>query len=375
MDITSSAVDRIGIVHADFWRGRRVFLTGHTGFKGGWLSLWLQRLGARVHGYALAPETQPSLFERARVAEVLAQSTIADVRDTAALASALQQAQPEVVIHMAAQPLVRESYADPVGTYATNVMGTVHLLEAVRCAPSVRAVLVVTTDKCYENREWVWGYRESDALGGFDPYSSSKGCAELVTAAYRQSFFNPARHAEHGVAVASARAGNAIGGGDWSADRLLPDVFRAIQAGQSVEIRNPLATRPWQHVLEPLRGYITLAEKLVEAGPGHAEAFNFGPRSTDAWSVGRVADAVCQRWGGGACWQHDAATHPHEARSLVLDIAKADRMLGWRPVLDIRQALDLTVDWARAVNAGADARDTTLDQIQRYENLMATAHE
>jgi CDP-glucose 4,6-dehydratase len=363
------------IVHSDFWRGRRVFLTGHTGFKGGWLSLWLQRLGARVHGYALAPETQPSLFERARVAEVLAQSTIADVRDTAALASALQQAQPEVVIHMAAQPLVRESYADPVGTYATNVMGTVHLLEAVRCAPSVRAVLVVTTDKCYENREWVWGYRESDALGGFDPYSSSKGCAELVTAAYRQSFFNPARHAEHGVAVASARAGNAIGGGDWSADRLLPDVFRAIQAGQSVAIRNPLATRPWQHVLEPLRGYITLAEKLVEAGPGHAEAFNFGPRSTDAWSVGRVADAVCQRWGGGACWQHDAATHPHEARSLVLDIAKADRMLGWRPVLDIRQALDLTVDWARAVNAGADARDTTLDQIQRYENLMATAHE
>ena len=375
MGLRSGTLEGLGVVDAAFWKGRRVFLTGHTGFKGGWLALWLQRLGARVYGYSLAPNTQPGLYEQARVAEALVHSTIADIRDASTLVAAMQQAQPEVVVHMAAQPLVRESYADPAGTYATNVMGTVNLLEAVRHVPSVRAVVVVTTDKCYENREWVWGYRESDAMGGYDPYSSSKGCAELVTAAYRQSFFNPGRYAEHGVAVASARAGNVIGGGDWSADRLLPDIFRAIEAGRPVEIRNPLATRPWQHVLEPLRGYLTLAQRLCEDGPRFAEAFNFGPNAQDAWPVGRVVDAVCQRWGAGAAWQHDAKTHPHEARALTLDIAKADTMLGWRPLLDIRRALDSTVDWARAVSTGADARAATLAQIEQYETLLAAQDE
>jgi CDP-glucose 4,6-dehydratase len=358
-----------------FWQGRRVFLTGHTGFKGSWMSLWLTEMGAKVSGFALAPDTNPSLFSQARVAGAVLRSTIGDIRDSAAVMAAVVEAEPEVVIHMAAQPLVRASYLDPVGTYSTNVMGTVHLLEAVRAVSSVKAVVVVTTDKCYENREWVWGYRESDAMGGYDPYSSSKGCAELVTAAYRQSFFNGVHHDEHGVSVASARAGNVIGGGDYSQDRLLPDIIRAIQSGHHAEIRNPMATRPWQHVLEPLRGYLRLAQCLVEQGPQCGEAFNFGPQAQDAWSVGRVADQVCRLWGTPAAWRHDSAAHPHEARALSLDISKVDIMLGWRPLLDVKAALAMTVDWAQAVHNGADARATSLAQIKHYETLMASAHE
>jgi CDP-glucose 4,6-dehydratase len=269
------AVEDVGLspvsVNTSFWRGKRVLLTGHTGFKGSWLSLWLQQLDAQVQGFALEPPSQPSLFEQARVAEGMA-STIGDIRDFVALHASLQAFRPEVVIHMAAQPLVRQSYAQPVETYATNVMGTVHLLEAVRQTPGIRAVVVVTTDKCYENREWAWGYREVEPMGGHDPYSNSKGCAELVTSAYRASFL-----ANAGVAVGSARAGNVIGGGDWASDRLIPDFFRAAQGGHALEVRFPDATRPWQHVLEPVSGYLTLAERLVTHGQAFAEPWNFGP--------------------------------------------------------------------------------------------------
>ena len=357
MGLWPSTVEGVGIVQADFWQGRRVFLTGHTGFKGSWLALWLRRLGARVYGYALAPDTQPSLYEQARVAEALAHSTIADVRDGAALASALHQAQPEVLIHMAAQALVRESYADPVGTYATNVMGTVHLLEAVRQVPSVRAVVVVTTDKCYENREWVWGYREHEAMGGHDPYSSSKGCAELVAAAYRRSFNLP---------LASARAGNVIGGGDWSADRLVPDILKALAAGSPVEIRNPSATRPWQHVLEPLRGYLMLAERVFQQPGEFADGWNFGPRDEDCQPVAAVVSAVVGAWGGDASWRAQPGAHPHEAGYLKLDSSKAHARLGWRSARSLAEGVALTVEWHRAWLAGEDMNSLTLRQIQNH---------
>lgn len=353
-------------VNPKFWRGRRVFLTGHTGFKGGWLSLWLQQLGAELTGYALPAPTQPSLFEIARVAEGMT-SVIGDVRDAAALTQAMRAAEPEIVIHMAAQPLVRYSYAEPVETYVTNVMGTVHLLEAVRQCPSVRAVVNVTTDKCYENKEWVWPYRENEPMGGHDPYSSSKACAELVTAAYRASFFHPDKYDQHRVGVASARAGNVIGGGDWAADRLIPDILTAYAQGQPVVIRNPHAVRPWQHVLEPLRGYLILAERLYREGAAFAEAFNFGPRSDDAQPVQWIVQRLAALWGDAAKWQVVAGDHPHEATLLKLDISKAAQRLDWRPALHLEQALSLTVDWARGLQRGADARALTLDQIQTYQ--------
>jgi CDP-glucose 4,6-dehydratase len=350
---------------ADFWNGRRVFITGHTGFKGGWLALWLQRLGARVAGYALPPPTRPSLFELARVGEGI-ESTIGDVDDFAALHAALAAAQAGVVFHLAAQPLVRAGYDDPVATYRTNVMGTVHLLQAVRLTPGVRAVINVTTDKCYENGEWDWGYREIDRLGGFDPYSNSKACSELLSDAFRNAFFPLERMAEHGVALATVRAGNVIGGGDWGRDRLLPDVFRAIEAGQPALIRSPQAVRPWQHVLEPLSGYLLLAQRLCEDGSRFAGSWNFGPDAADARPVQDVVERLVRYWGNGAAWNVDAAAHPHEAGRLMLDCAKARSRLGWHPRLGLQRALEWTALWHRAHLDGGDVHAVCARQIDDY---------
>ena len=355
-----------------FWRGKRVFLTGHTGFKGGWLSLWLQELGAELTGYALTPPTQPNLFDTAQVSSNMT-SVIGDIRDGDALTLAMQRAQPEVVIHMAAQPLVRKSYVDPVETYSTNVMGTVNVLESVRQTPEVRAVVNVTTDKCYENKEWVWGYRENEPMGGHDPYSNSKACSELVTSAYRNSFFNASNASGKQVALASARAGNVIGGGDWAADRLIPDILEAFSRSTPVVIRNPQAIRPWQHVLEPLRGYLTLAERLYLDGTSVAEAFNFGPNSEDARPVEWIVQRLVDQWSEGASWQRDMAAHPHEAHYLKLDISKAGARLGWHPQLRLEQALQLTVDWARCRLQGGDVRAFTLAQIHNYQQLAVTS--
>lgn len=354
-------------MNAAFWQGKRVFLTGHTGFKGGWLSLWLQQLGADVTGYALAAPTTPSLFDVSRVADGMV-SILGDVRNGEALKLAMAEARPEIVIHMAAQPLVRYSYANPVETYATNVMGVVNLLEAVRATPGVCSVVNVTSDKCYENREWPWGYRENEAMGGYDPYSNSKGCAELVTAGYRSSFFHAEKYAEHGVALGSGRAGNVIGGGDWAQDRLIPDMLRAIGAGESVMIRNPNAIRPWQHVLEPLSGYLTLAEKLYTEGPAHAEGWNFGPHDTDAKPVEWIIDRMTREWGAGACWSLDGQDHPHEATYLKLDCSKARGQLGWHPRWDIGQTIAKIVEWHKAHDRGIDMRAFTLAQITTYQN-------
>ena len=351
-----------------FWAGKRVLLTGHTGFKGSWMALWLQSLGAQVTGFALAPPTQPSLFETAQVGQGMT-SLHGDIRDLSSLQAAFAAHRPEIVIHMAAQALVRASYQNPVDTYSTNVMGTVHLLEAVRQTPGVKAVVNITTDKCYENREWAWGYRENEPMGGFDPYSNSKGCAELVSAAYRSSFFNANAYAQHGVALATVRAGNVIGGGDWAADRLLPDILAAFAQGRPATLRNPHAIRPWQHVLEPLRGYLTLAERLYEQGPAFAEGWNFGPNDEDAKEVGWIATQMARLWGQGAQWQTDSGEHPHEAHCLKLDISKARSRLGWQPALRLPEALRLITEWAQQHSAGADMRALTLGQIANYQQL------
>ena len=351
-----------------FWEGKRVLLTGHTGFKGSWLSLLLQSMGAKVTGYALAPPTKPSMFEIADVAQGMI-SIIGDIRDLTKLQAVFKEHQPEIVIHMAAQPLVRYSYQNPVETYSTNVMGTVHLLEAVRNTPSVKAVVNITTDKCYENREWVWGYRENEPMGGFDPYSNSKGCAELVSAAYRSSFFNANNYAQHGVATATVRAGNVIGGGDWAQDRLIPDILAGFEQGRKVDIRNPHAIRPWQHVMEPLRGYLTLAEKLFEHGPSFGEGWNFGPSDEDAKPVGWIVEQMAALWGNDAQWQVDTGEHPHEAHYLKLDISKARSRLDWHPALRLKDALALIIDWSKQRAAGANMRQLTLDQLQAYQAL------
>lgn len=330
-----------------FWQDRSVMITGHTGFKGSWLSLWLQRLGARVTGIALDPPTSPSLFDLAGVGEGM-ESVRVDIREPGAVMAAMDRARPEVVIHMAAQALVQHSYAEPVETYGTNVMGTVHLLEAVRRTGGVRAVVVVTSDKCYENHDWAWGYRESDPLGGYDPYSNSKACAELVAGAYRDSFFNPAAHERHGTAVATARAGNVVGGGDWAANRLVPDLVSGFLRRQPVSIRNPGSVRPWQHVLEPLSGYLLLAQRLCERGPDFSGSWNFGPFEGDARPVGWVADRLARHWGEGASWTRDSAGHPHEAQQLRLDWSKARTQLGWAPRWELDETLRRCVSWYRA---------------------------
>ncbi|WP_321865196.1 CDP-glucose 4,6-dehydratase [Paraburkholderia tropica] len=353
-------------VNPAFWQGKRVFLTGHTGFKGGWMSLWLASMGAKVAGYALPPNTQPNLFEAANVADVLEENHVGDICDREKLTAAMVAFRPDIVIHMAAQALVRYSYAEPVETYATNVMGTVHVLDAIRQCAGVRAAVMVTSDKCYQNNEWPWGYREDEPMGGYDPYSNSKGCAELVTAAYRQSFFPAARYAQHGVSVASGRAGNVIGGGDWSADRLVPDAIHAFQNGGSLKIRSPGAVRPWQHVLEPVSGYLVLAQALVEQGVAFDGGWNFGPRDDDARSVREVIDLVVKQWGDGARWEQDGAEQPHEAHFLKLDCSKAKQYLGWRPSWHLEHAIGATVDWHRAHLARENMQQVCLNQIQNY---------
>jgi len=353
-------------VDPQFWKEKSVFLTGHTGFKGGWLALWLSSMGAKVTGYALDPNTSPNLFEALSLKTALNQSHIANICDLDRLQNALTACNPEIVIHMAAQPLVRYSYANPVETYMTNVMGTVHVLEAIRKSDSVRATVVVTTDKCYENKEWVWGYRENEPMGGFDPYSNSKGCAELVTSAYRQSYLsNPAGNPNR---VASARAGNVIGGGDWSEDRLLPDALKAFEANTTLLIRNPLATRPWQHVLEPLSGYLILAQSLYQEGEKYSSAWNFGPKDRDNRSVQEVITSLCKQWGSNAKWQQDTGFQPHEAGLLKLDCSKASQQLRWEPKWNLETAIEKTIQWHKAYLAKENMQDITLGQIDQYIN-------
>jgi CDP-glucose 4,6-dehydratase len=355
------------MLNRSFWQGRNVFLTGHTGFKGSWLSLWLDALGAKVTGYALDPPTQPSLFEQAGVAGVV-RSICGDIRDFPRLKSAIAECKPEVVIHMAAQSVVRRGYEDPIETYSCNVMGTVHLLEALRQINQPCVVVNVTSDKCYDNREWAWGYREIDALGGHDPYSNSKACAELVTSAFRDSYFS-ATNSER-IVLGSARAGNVVGGGDWTRDQLVPDLMRAFLSSQLCMIRNPNSIRPWQFVLEPLRGYLMLAERLQEDGKRFASAWNFGPAEADAKPVSWMANELAQLWGNRAAWSEDTRTHPQEAHYLKLDASKTHASLDWHPVLSLNLALDWIVEWYRAFLEGDDLRRLTLAQVERYETLL-----
>lgn len=353
-----------------FWKNRRVLVTGHTGFKGSWLSLWLNALGARVSGYALPPPTEPSLFQQAAVG-IAVQTIYGDIRDFERLNAAIARCDPEIIFHMAAQSVVTRGYEDPIETYGSNVMGTVHLLEALRRSKRSCVVVNITSDKCYENREWIWGYRENDPLGGADPYSSSKACSELVTDAFRESFFPAHSYESHGIAVATARAGNVIGGGDWTHNQLIPDLMRAFLAGRTCVIRNPHAIRPWQFVLDPLRGYLLLGRQLVDNGPRFASSWNFGPPQTDGKPVSWIADRVACLWGHNVSWRHGESKYSKEAGSLMLDSSKARTYLGWHPTISLCAALDWTTDWYRAYQQGRDLIRTTRSQLERYEALTA----
>ena len=347
-----------------FWHKKKVFLTGHTGFKGSWLSLWLSSMGAEVTGYSLTPHAQPNLFEVLSIESLMKKSIIADIRDLASLQKAMTETKPDIVIHMAAQSLVRYSFTNPVETYSTNVMGTVHLLESARHLDSVKSTLIVSTDKCYENKEWVWGYRENEAMGGYDPYSNSKGCAELVTSSYRQSYFSDINKNQ----IASARAGNVIGGGDWSEDRLIPDAIKAFESGKPLKIRNPLSTRPWQHVLEPLSGYLTLTQLLYESGAEFSSAWNFGPGDEDNRTVEEVIKLLITHWGDSARWEKDGFEQPHEANLLKLDCSKARSKLGWVPRWNLEIATKKTIDWQKSFLAKENMREISLLQIKQYMN-------
>ena len=351
----------VGKVNPHFWKGKRVFVTGHTGFKGSWLSLWLQLMGAEVKGFSLAPPTQPALFEVAKVGDNM-QTEIGDIRNLQQLSQSIRAFNPDVLLHLAAQPLVRLSYKEPVDTYSTNVMGTVNVLEAARYAPQLKSVVIITTDKCYENREWEWGYRENEPMGGHDPYSNSKGCAELVVSAYRRSFF----YTNDTTAVASARAGNVIGGGDWADDRLIPDILRAFEQQQPVIIRNPLSTRPWQHVLEPLSGYLVLAERLYNEGNAFAEGWNFGPKDDDCQPVQWILEKMVQFWGEGARYEWDKSEQPHEANFLKLDCSKAATRLKWHPQWRLADTLEKIVHWHRSWLQVADMQTHCLYEIEGY---------
>lgn len=358
------------MIDKDFWKGKKVFITGHTGFKGSWLCLWLHSLGAEITGFSLPPPTEPSLFKICKINE-LCKTITGDIRNLDLLSTAVKDSTPDIVIHMAAQPLVRASYLNPIETYETNVMGTLYLFEAVRSAiqqkKEIKAVVNVTSDKCYENKEWIWGYRETEPMGGYDPYSNSKACSELLTSSYRNSFFNPGSYSSHGVALASARAGNVIGGGDWAMDRLVPDCIRSFIKGEKILIRNPKALRPWQHVFEPLSGYLLLAQKLVKEGIQYAEGWNFGPSEEDARSVEWIVTTLCQKWGPEASYQINNEEKWHEAQYLKLDCAKAKWKLGWRPNWELEYTLDKIIQWSQAYRDGLDMRKFSLQQIEEYE--------
>ena len=352
-------------VNIDFWRNKKILITGHTGFKGSWLSLWLQRLGAEVIGASLEPPTNPNLYEQANVVSGMVNHHV-DICDLYALKTIFKEFKPEIVFHLAAQSLVRYSYREPVETYQTNVMGTMNVLESIRNINTVRSAVMVTTDKCYENREWVWGYRENEPMGGHDLYSSSKGCAELLIASYRNSYFPTDSYESHCTSIASVRAGNVIGGGDWAEDRLVPDIIRAFKANKPARIRNPHSIRPWQHVLEPLAGYIKLSEMLYNSGSEYAEAWNFGPNEEDAKPVELIVKTMAEQWGDGAHWIVDKGDHPHEANYLKLDCSKAYTRLQWRPKWNLGYALAKITDWYRADIQGSDLRAVCMDQIEEY---------
>jgi len=349
----------------NIYKKRRVLITGHTGFKGSWLAIWLKELGADVIGYALDPPSDPNNFEATRLRAKITHIH-GDIRYLDRLIETFKKYQPEFVFHLAAQPLVLLSYDEPKLTFDTNIGGSVNVFEAVRLTPSVKVLVNITSDKCYENKEWHWGYRENEPMGGYDPYSNSKACSELVTASYRNSFFNPKDYKKHGVAIASARAGNVIGGGDWAEDRLIPDFIRAISNGEEVKIRSPYAIRPWQHVLEPLGGYMMLAEKLYTDGPKYAEAWNFGPDDRDAKNVEWIAEKFCSLWGKDASYAIDKNPQPHEANYLKLDCSKAKTELGWTPKWDIEKALGSIVDWYQAWINKNDTRELSLQQMKAF---------